>query len=180
MQLILLLILFAVLGYLLARSRAGKQIDETAGKLTNQAVEFTGKSSDWVDDRLGRKPSAGNFKTWAVTAEYVPADLRDWAASLSDADADAFNKALQNHASSLDMDLNQLFSGSLDSQPDQRKVYVEAVAVYSQAYRKAKEVKKEEAEDPEVVEGEVIDGKAVAEKNSSRRKQNSDTAEEPA
>ena len=178
MYLILLLALFGVLGYLLARSRAGKTIDETAAKVAGQARDLGEKSGAWVGEKIGSGKPAANLQEWAASAENVPPDFKNWMAGLTPDEAAAFSKALNNHARSLGLDINLLLSGKLDDKPEQRQVTIDAVAAYSQAYQKAQEVARQEAAAPaeEVLEGEVVSGKSVAEKTSSRRKQ--DTAAE--
>lgn len=167
MYLILLLFLFGALGYLLARSRVGDRIDDA----TVNAMSMTSK---WVGENLGISTRPQTLQAWAVKDPDLSLDTKSWIASLSKEDCEAFEKALQNHATTLGLDLHQLFSGKLDTLPEQKKIYVEAVSIYSQAYRKAKEIQQEE-ENPnekgvEILEGEVIEGKTVAEKRPSRRK----------
>lgn len=170
MYLILLLILFGVLGYLLARSRAGDQIDDAA-------INVATKTSKWIGENLGLSTRPQTLRDWALKDPDLSLDTKSWIASLSDEDCEAFEMALENHARNLNLDLPLLFSGKLDTVPEQKKVYVEAVSIYSQAYRKAKEIQQDEDDTPEkseeVLEGDVIEGKSVAEKRPSRRKSES-------
>jgi hypothetical protein len=66
--------------------------------------------------------------------------------------------------------MDKLVDGSLDSQPALMQVYVEALVVYSQAYRKAKQAQKEAETAKPVEAGNSSDGKTAAEKSASRRK----------
>lgn len=183
MYLILLLVLFGVAGYLLARSRAGKTIDETAAKVVDQARDLGEKSYAWMGDRLPGGKTPANIQEWAAGAEDIPAELKTWITSLSPEEAAAFAKALNNHARSLGLDTGLVLSEKLADKPEQRKVYIDAVAAYSQAYQKAQEINRQEAaaQAAEVLEGEVVEGKSVAEKATSRRKQEvAGSSEEPA
>jgi hypothetical protein len=81
---------------------------------------------------------------------------------------------LADYAKGLGFSLNELVDGGLDQDPFMRQVFVEAIVVYSNAYRKAKrahqqaKVKKAEQEKSAVKK----DGKKPAEKETSHRNEN--------
>lgn len=172
MSLIIMLVLAGLLGYWLARSRAGENLNRRASDLADQAREAGSRSSAWIGQRLGLARKPRSLRTWAAESPDLSEDVRVWLVSLNDEEAAAFTLALNNHAETLGLNLARLFSGELDDNDEQRKVYVEAVSIYSQAYRKAREISQEEAPSPNPVglEGEVVEGKVVAEKKPSRRR----------
>lgn len=179
MTLIVLLVLAGILGYWLARTRTGERLSQRAGELAGQARNLGGRSTDWVGQRLGLSRKPRSLRTWAAESPDLSSEVRSWLVSLNDEQAAAFALALNNHAETLGLDLNRLFSGELDDDEQQRKVYVEAVSIYSQAYRKAREISQEEAPSASQhkPEGEVVAGKVVAEKKPSRRQRNSQAEE---
>lgn len=172
MSLIILLFLAGLLGYLLARSQTGARVDRRASELAEQARGLGSRTGTWVGERLGLSRKPRSLRQWAAESPDLPEDDRRWVAGLTNEEAAAFALALNNHADSLGLELTRLFSGDLDSDEQQRKIYVEAVSIYSRAYRKAREVKQQE-ETVELAEpsaGEVVEGKVVAEKKPSRRR----------
>jgi hypothetical protein len=181
MSLIILLVLAGLFGYLLARSQAGERLNQGANDLVGQARTWGNRTAAGLGERLRLSRKPPGLRGWAAGSPDLDEGTRRWLAGQTEAEAAAFAAALDNHAESLGLDLNRLFSGMLDSDDQQRKVYVEAVSIYSQAYRKAREIQQEEdrAEPVEALEGDVVEGKTVAEKKPSRRQQ-SRQAEEAA
>lgn len=180
MSLIVLLVLAVLLGYWLARSQTGERLNQRAGDLSEQVRATGSRTSAWVGQRLGLSRKPRSLRTWAAESPELPEEDRSWLASLDDEQAAAFALALSNHAETLGLDLTRLFSGKLDTDDQQRKVYVEAVSIYSQAYRKAREINQQEehgSPDSAALEGEVVEGKVVAEKKPSRRRRGSQAEE---
>lgn len=138
MSLIILLFLAGLLGYLLARSQTGARVDQRASDLAEQARGLGSRTGMWVGERLGLARKPRSLRQWAAASPDLPEDDRLWIVGLTDEGAAAFALALNNHADSLGLDLARLFSGELDSDEQQRKIYVEAVSIYSRAYRKAR------------------------------------------
>ncbi len=56
MQLFILLLIALVVGYLIARSRWSKNIDEAASKAADSTISLTQKASDWVSGNKADKP----------------------------------------------------------------------------------------------------------------------------
>jgi hypothetical protein len=79
---------------------------------------------------------------------------------------------LQDYTSGLGFDLSTLTDDSLQNKPALMQVYVEAVVIYSQAYRRAKESrqKTDQAEADKQEANKTKDGKKTAEKQASRRR----------
>ena len=183
MALIILLIAAVVVGYFLARSRYSKAIDDTTDKVTTTSRSWADRAGGWVQTRvLGRK-SADPFREWAAGpgAESLPDDFKEWLSGLSDEEAEEFTRSLDNYSSSLDYSLTTLEEGGYDGKPALMEVYVEAIVIYSQEYRKAREVQQAEAEKEEekAEEKQVVDstdGKKPAEKSTSRRKRETSEA----
>jgi hypothetical protein len=171
MELILLVLVFGLLGFLLGGSRLGKKVDHA----TEQLTLTTGKVADNLENRwrsLFKGPRRGeNFRSWAlgVGASLFPDEFKDWLKGLSVSEAQEFTTALGEYGKSLGLNLTNLVDGSLDKEPILRQVFVEAVVVYSSAYRKAKTARQQlEARDAKKTaapEGEI----KPAEKSASRR-----------
>lgn len=114
MYLLVYLLIFLGIGYLLARWEANRQPD--------------------LSQRL---------RSWATRqgAEYFPRDFREWLTGLSSHEAQDFTQALQAYSQGLGFDLERLVDDGYATDPRMRTVFVEAVVVYSQAYRKARLVR---------------------------------------
>jgi hypothetical protein len=188
MWLILLLVAAGIGGYFFARSRFSKPVEDTASKVGTVTVEttkeYSGKASSWWQRQFGRGDGSDPFRVWAAGAgaAQLPEDFKSWLAGLSEEEAKAFTKSLYDYGKSLGYDFDKLVDGSLDSQPARMQVYVEAVVVYSQAYRKAKQAQKEsETAKPEAsATNNSSDGKTAAEKSTSRRKSEAPESSESA
>jgi hypothetical protein len=111
------------------------------------------------------------FRDWAlgVGARQLPADLKAWLAGLSEEEAHQFHVSLAEYADSLGFELSELVDGSLDQDPIMRQVFVEAIVVYSPAYRKARQAR-EKAEVGKNSTPSVDPERRSAEKTASRRK----------
>lgn len=171
MDLIILVLVFAVLGYLLGVSRLGKQVD----RATEQLTLTTGKMADNLESRwksIFKRPQPGEFfRAWVAGAgsSLFPEEFKTWLKNLSVQEAREFTTALGEYSNTLGFNLTKLIDGGLDQEPILRQVFVEAVVVYSSAYRKAKTARqqseaKESKKTPQP-EGEI----KPAEKSASRR-----------
>lgn len=136
MTLFILLVIAVAAGYLIAKSRASKTIDETAASV----VSTTKTAVSQTSDRLRGRPSAEQLKSWAsgAGAEYLPQEFIDWLGALNQEDASEFTNALTDHMRGLDFSLKDLLDGKLADQPEKVKTYSETIAAYSQTYRQAK------------------------------------------
>ena len=136
MTLFILLVIAVAAGYLIAKSRASKTIDETAASV----VSTTKTAVSQTSDRLRGRPSAEQLKSWAggAGAEHLPQEFIDWLGALNQEDASEFTNALTNHMRGLDFSLKDLLDGKLADQPEKVKTYSETIAAYSQTYRQAK------------------------------------------
>jgi hypothetical protein len=171
MDLIILVLVFAVLGYVLGVSRFGKQVDHATEQLTLN----TGKMANSLESRwkaLFKRPQPGEyFRSWVAEAgaSLFPDEFKTWLKSLSVQEAQEFYVALGEYSKSLGFNLAQLVDGGLDKDPMLRQVFVEAVVVYSSAYRKAKTAR-QQSEAKEVKNAPQPEGEIKpAEKNASRR-----------
>jgi hypothetical protein len=171
MDLIILVLVFAVLGYFLAVSRLGKKVDHA----TEQLTLSTGKMADNLESRwksLFKRPKPGeHFRGWVAGsgANLFPDEFKAWLKGLSVQEAGEFTTALSEYSKSLGFNLTQLVEGGLDQDPVLRQVFVEAVVVYSSAYRKAKTAQQQseakESKKAPQTESEI----QPAEKSASRR-----------
>jgi hypothetical protein len=176
MYLVVFLILAVVVGYLLAGSRLGRRVDKTTSSLTKTSQSW----ADAVESRwralFSRRSRPEAFRDWALGdgSSQFTREFRDWLADLSAGESQEFCLALADYAKGLGFSLNELVDGGLDQDPFMRQVFVEAIVVYSNAYRKAKrahqqaKVKKAEQEKSAVKK----DGKKPAEKETSHRNEN--------
>lgn len=172
MYLVFLLAISAGIGYLLARSRYSSRIEETT---TAVSRSWTARFSTWWRSRFGRTPQEDDFRAWALGpgAEHFPAEFRDWLGGLSLEQAKAFSHALSEYSRTLGYDLKALVQGDLKNQPAMMQVFVEAVVIYSQEYRKAREAQveaKKDGDEPAEEKPQKVNGKQQAEKRPSRRK----------
>ncbi|OQY87920.1 MAG: hypothetical protein B6D39_11960, partial [Anaerolineae bacterium UTCFX2] len=174
MDLLILLLIFALLGYLLG-------ISPTSAKASQARDKSAPKTKNWSDRMGNRWVSIFNprlfslqFREWVKqdSSATFPEDFKDWLSGLSEAQLNEFVKALNDFNHYSGYSLSQLIDGDLDHDPHMRQVFVEAISVYSQAYRKAREANNKktallEKEDAEKAQG--AEGKPLAEKAPSRR-----------
>lgn len=177
MTIILLLLIFTILGFLFAQSTWGDLLTDWLKTLPGKLGTESSEDSTTSSIKQGQPVDSKSLTKWVSSSMDIPDDFRIWYLSLDNAEIDQFESALQSHASSTGLNISNLVSGGLEQQTDLRKVYVEAVSVYSQAFRKAREAIEQEVEsmqkDPSAG-GEdaktTVEGKAVAEKRESRRR----------
>jgi hypothetical protein len=174
MPLLVFLIGFGVLGYYIARSSFAVRAEQRAGQAAHAPKRWSENLTDWWRDRFGKHPPEDPFINWArgEGLNNFPEDFNMWLAGLSPRESQAFVQALQDYTGGLGFDLSSLTDNSLQNKPALMQVYVEAVVIYSQAYRRAKE-SRQKAEQPEVEAQEAKkakEGKKTAEKQASRRR----------
>lgn len=171
MYLLALLVAFGLLGYLLATIQRSNQSRRGASKRSARtALEQV--RSRW-NNLFTRGLQGNNFWDWAQGpgAPLLPGDFKKWLYGLSDAEVDDFLHNLATYAGTLGFDLTELTTGGLDEEPIMRQVFVEAIVVYSSAYRKARlaQQQAEEAGKEKTARAKSGDGKSPAEQNPSRR-----------
>lgn len=149
MYLFTLLVLFTLLGYLLASSRFGESVDRATGRASASTKRWTTRLGDRWRALFGRQGQAEAFRSWALGpgAGLFPQDFKTWLAGLSDAEARLFRNSLDEYGDSLGFSLTQLIEGGLDHEPIMRQVFVEAIVVYSPAYRRARQAQQQAAKD---------------------------------
>lgn len=173
MYLFTLALLAGALGYLLATGPYGQRFGEQTQRLRSASSRRPGTiERRWK--ALFRQADVDTFRAWALGpgVKLLPADLRQWLSGLSAEEAGQFQRSLDEYAGSLGFDLDELIDGGLDHDPRLRQVFVEAIVVYSPAYRKARKAQEQAADE----QGEQRDGGETeiqaAEKVPSRRKSN--------
>jgi len=173
MYLLALLVLFTLIGYLLATSWFGDRMDEAAGRVSASSRRLTGRLGERWRMLFNRQAEPEEFRAWALGsgAELFPQDLKTWLASLSDAEARDFRRSLDEYADSLGFNLTVLMDGGLDQDPIMRQVFVEAIIVYSPAYRRARQAQQQAAKEGKAAKKTVpeVDARA-AEKSDGRGK----------
>jgi hypothetical protein len=184
MELILILLAVALIGYLLARSQYSKKVDNATDQVVSTSKDLAGKTEDLWRKQFAKGKYAEGLRGWAAgpAANELPEDFKTWLAGLSDKEAEAFTKQLFTYLSGLGYDLPKLIGGQIVLAPPQRQVFVETIVVYSQAYRKAKEARKEAEKTAAVANQDApADDKQPAEKSVSRRRgDGSESSEAPA
>ena len=166
MELVILLILALVAGYFVASSRYRKSID-SMGDTTRK---WWDNSRAWVSGRLGQ--GSGNvFVVWVngPGKDHMPVEFVTWLNGLSVQEANDFTVKLEKYMQGLGYNLSALVGGSLDAQPSIMQVFVETIVVYSNEYKKAKEVHDNPAEE-EAPSPEDAPVQKPARKKASRRK----------
>lgn len=174
MDLLVLLLIFALLGYLLGVSRIGSNADRTAEKATLYSKNWVERLGDRWSNFFNPRGFAQRFRKWVMedAADQFPVDFKNWLDNLSASELSEFVKALTDFSHSSGYSLSALVHGDLDDDPRMRQVFVEAISVYSQAYRKAREAnnKKNTPAEKESHKADEKDGKPLAEKTPSRRR----------
>lgn len=176
MELIILIVVGGLIGFFLARSRFSKHVDNATQSVTDTSKEYVGRTNTWWRRTTSSGKKADAFKSWVEGpgSKQLPASFTDWYSALTADQQGEFTHALDGYLNGLGYDLKQLVDGSLDHQPALLQSYVEAVVVYSDAFRKAQEAHMESTDDKEQTkeEAEVESGKKTAEKSTSRRRGN--------
>lgn len=172
MYLLTLALLCAAMGYLLATGRFGRRVDETTRRVRSQTRLRLNRIEDRFNALFRRPASADAFRAWALGsgAGQFPADFKSWLAGLSEAEAHDFSRALDEYAASLGFSLGRLVEGGLDHDPIMRQVFVEAIVVYSPAYRKVRKAQQQAADEAEKNTPPPQAEVQAAEKTPSRRK----------
>ena len=174
MYLLILLIAAIVIGYFLSKSRFSGKVDETAQKVTSTSRTC----ADWAEDRwlsiFSRNAQMHALHEYILVkgASNFPDEFKDWFASLSETEEKEFQHGLKGYTKGLVYDLETLVEGGLDDDPFMRQVFVEALVIYSQAYRKAKQAhqRAKEAEAKKAEQKISEDGKKPNKKKSTNRK----------
>jgi hypothetical protein len=183
MELLILVLIVFVVGYLLSRNQTTivSQTTKASKTVTEKSKSLgTGARHGW--NRLfGRWQKKPDFTTWAVGpgASELPDDFKEWLISLPENEKKEFVEALSAYASGLDFDLVALIDGRMESQPQMKRVFVETIVIYSNAYRKVAKARAESeapvAEPPK--ETGSSGERQPAEKVKSRRSANPDMVE---
>ena len=127
MELLFLLIIAAVTGYLIGRGRPGKN---TAGSEANYRARRS-----WIQRRSGTRRRARKFLAWAAQTDGLPEDFKRWLGQLSNQELRRFVIALDDYTNGLGFDLPALINGKFDGQPELKQNYIEAIAIYGQETR---------------------------------------------
>lgn len=172
MQLILLLILFAVIGYLLAGSDFSERVDRASDRVSAASGSWRVRGVAWWRARFSSRVPEDEFRAWATGpgADTLPDEFGEWYVGLPEAGARDFVLSLADYADGLGYNLAKLVAGGMEHKPVMKQVFVEAIVVYSDAYRKAKEAHQQADEDEPQDEAAAGDEMQPAQKSASRRK----------
>jgi hypothetical protein len=170
MILILIIILAVALGILLSRSPSDEGTGISASRISAASRSWADRAGEWLKFSQPKAETPA-FREWATGegAANFPEDFREWLGGLSAADAERFSAALSGYSKGLGYNLTELVEGSLNDRPSLLNVFVEAIVIYSQEYRKALKAH-EETDDAPDGEAPVAEEKKPAQKQASRRK----------
>jgi hypothetical protein len=179
MELLILVIISIVLGYLAASTARGQKIGFNLSDIPNRIQLF-------IKNPLGLRkrtiqstvPGLPEFTSWAVGsgAMYFPEDLRQWWASLSDQEAQKFNQKLDALAGSMNLKIQDVISGEMNNHPLTFQHFIETTTAYSNEYRHtmAQDKNVDTGSSSGKEKGEAANIQmAIAEKQPSRRKSQS-------
>lgn len=178
MELVILLLVVAIIGYFLAirySHRVDKAAADAAQKATVTTKNLVDKSKSGAKASPVKSKTTIPFKAWATGpgAPDLPDDFKTWLAGLSDPDAETFTRALQQYAASLGFKLDQLVNGELENNLPLKQAFLDAIVLYSQVYRKSQQARLEVSTQvaPAEIPAMPVDSEIPpAEKQSSRRK----------
>jgi len=170
MDLVILILVFLAIGYLLGASKLGKSVDQATEKAAVGSKKLADRVGQSWRGWFGRRQDEDPFRRWVSGpgANLFSEDFKTWLNGLSVSEAREFSHALDQYAGSLGFSLKSLVDGGLDQDPMLRQVFVEAIAVYSSAYRRAKTAH-QQAQKPEMAKPEVDATDKTAEANASHR-----------
>ncbi len=172
MDLLILILIFTGLGYLLGLTQpGGKRKPEKAAPV--EAKGWSHRLEDGWKSLVDPGFFPRRVRAWVSGpgANLFPEDFRSWLGGLSESELTDFVKALDGVSNSLGYNLGQLVDGGLDHDPRMRQVFVEAITVYSSAYRKARQARQApESAQSASAKQPSDNGKPAAEKTPSRRK----------
>jgi hypothetical protein len=171
MYLLALLVLFALIGYLLATSWFGDRVDDATDRVTASSKRWTGRLGERWRGLFHRQPESEAFRSWALGpgSELFPQEFKTWLTGLSIDEARDFRHSLDEYADSLGFNLSKLIDGGLDQDPIMRQVFVEAIVVYSPAYRRARKAQQQAAKDGKAAKKTTPEtGPRAAEKSNGR------------
>jgi len=179
---LLIFILVAVgIGYWLSRSKYQQSIDDKASQLASSSQSWSSRAENWWNSSVMRRNFEGQFTSWASAEgfQFLPDEFTNWYSELSESNRKTFTNQLESNFKRQNLEYQDLLQGKLENQPAKMQLYVEAIVVTSQEFRKTKEV--EEPNNPKTEKRKPKDtgtGKKTAEKQTSRRREsNQDTSE---
>jgi len=138
MELFIIILLAAVMGYILAGSRLERWLGDRNANF-----------KDWYQDRFQRGKIVDSFRTWVASpdGELLSDEFKMWLGGLTEDELGAFLHALSAYLRDLDYDLNHLLSGELNDQPGRQQALLNAVMDYSRSYRDAVRIRQEALQD---------------------------------
>jgi hypothetical protein len=137
MQMLLLLLVAGMIGYLLSNRDRGFGFQER--------LETSDSWLQGVYQRVMAPPLEMQLKNWVLGdgARYFPREFRDWFADLTGNQARKFTQGLFGYLEGLGYKPYALCRGALDHQPERVTDHAQAILSYSQVYRQAKQVQRE-------------------------------------
>jgi len=172
MQLILLLIIFGIFGYLIAGTDFSERVDRATDRASVASDNWVTRFRAWWRALISNGVTHEEFLAWVTGpgADSLPDDFQEWYRGLTKVEGQAFVDALSDYADGLGYNLMQLVAGGLEQKPIMKQVFVEAIVVYSDAYRKAEDTHQNSEEETQVDNANVESEMKPAQKSASRRK----------
>ena len=179
MTLLIFVLAAIAIGYWLSRSKYQQSIDDTASQISSSSQSWTDRAENWWKTSILRHSSEENFNNWIDKkgAKFLPGDLIYWYNDLADNNKKSFVGKLEANFNEQDLELQDLYQGKYDNQPARMQIYVEAIVVTSQEFRKTKEVEEPQSAKKENKKTKTPEKKTAEKQTSRRRKTNPDTSE---
>jgi len=146
MELLTLFLIFGISGILIGMLRSGKKTGSSSTRTPISTKKLASRvEGKWRTLFSTTNQTRDSFQAWATGtgASLFPDEFTVWLVRMPESEADTFSSKLSDYAQGLDFRLRDLMDGSLDRDPMLRQVFVEAIVVYSQAYRKAKKARQQ-------------------------------------
>jgi hypothetical protein len=179
MTLLIFVLAAIAIGYWLSRSKYQQSIDDTASQFASSSQSWTARAENWWKSSVLKRNTEEQFTSWVDTRgqEYLPGDLIGWYSGLPESKRKSFTNKLEANLNKQGFDLLPLLQGNYDNQPARMQVYVEAIVVTSQEFRKTKEVEEPKNTKSDKKNSKPAEKKTAEKQSSRRRKTNPDASE---
>ena len=179
MTLLIFILAAIAVGYWLSRSKYQQSIDDTASQFASSSQSWSARAENWWHSNVMKRSLDERFTSWVGNegSKFLPDEFTSWYSSIPESDRKSFTNNLESNLNKQGFDLRDLLQGAYDNQPVRMQVYVEAIVVTSQEFRKTKEVEEPNSVKSEKKKPKTVEKKTAEKQSSRRRKTNPDTSE---
>ncbi|MFN2127134.1 MAG: hypothetical protein ACK2TU_04680 [Anaerolineales bacterium] len=179
MTLLIFIIAAVLIGYWLSRSKYQQSIDNTASQIATSSQSWTATVENWWKSSILKRTSTEQFTSWVSVdgQDLLPAEFNTWYNDLSESEKEDYSNQLQKNFNEKGLELKDLVQGKFQNQPARMQVYVEAIVVTSQEFRKTREVEEPKSIKKENSKPKTVEKKTAEKQTSRRRKANPDASE---